>query len=762
MLPLIYFGNMVFLLAEGTNIHCSSEKLCNCSLQNTVIIAHCNGLNLTTSPNFTEDVLGIDLGLNRIDGIPQNLPSGLILLNLTGNPYLRKIESDDLRRYNNLQHFDASHCRLRNIKKLAFRNNTNLQYLDISNNPELTLDVLKNVTRDLKYSNITTLRLDKLQCTYGISTVFRTDYIKHLSNSHLKVLSVASNRISYFEHDVFVKLPNTLEELNVGDNSLGFGSYLLFLSNLKGLKILNATFQNSFHLTRRISCVCNDSWNSNFLQASTPCAGGINYQNEMKFKPCTNGNSNHSKMNTNIHISTFVSASLTIYGPPNLERFYFHDNMYKLEVRNYQFNLTYRKLTHLFLQNNILYKLSGPLRGLQSVQYLDLSNNLCAYISVSFFDEFDGVIQLNLSRNMLSTCIENDTQGQIFQRLIKLKILDISYNRVRKFPRLIFQYLDNLSELYVKFNSLETFNVLISHMQKLSFLDLSNNQITTLDATFRTSLQSIILKTKFTQINLYKNTLKCSCEEYDFMQWLKKYKDHILKLSKYECISPNSSSLSFKNLDHIISSMEMFCATYFNLIVVLTIILFVIMTIIVGAISNRYRWRLRYLYFLAKRRYTEVQHLQQANTDSYRYDAFVSYAEEDKDFILRKLNFLEKDNNLKLCVHCRDFIPGTDIADNIANAIHNSRRTLCVLTSFFLDSYWCMYELNMARMESIYSRKEQNILCIVILDKTVFQKVPLKIVDLLESQSYLEYPDNGNEDLSFWNKLSLTLQSPVS
>lgn len=92
MLLLIYFGNMVFLLAGGTNIHCSSEKLCNCSLQNTVIIADCSGLNLTKSPNFTVDVLGIDLGLNHIDGIPPNLPSGLILLNLTGNPYLRKIE----------------------------------------------------------------------------------------------------------------------------------------------------------------------------------------------------------------------------------------------------------------------------------------------------------------------------------------------------------------------------------------------------------------------------------------------------------------------------------------------------------------------------------------------------------------------------------------------------------------------------------------------------------------------------------------------
>lgn len=762
MLLLIYFGNMAFLLAGGSNIHCSSEKLCNCSRQNTVIIADCSGLNLTKSPNFTVDVLGIDLGLNYIDGIPPNLPSGLILLNLTGNPYLRKIESNALIRYKRLQHFDASHCSLRCIESGAFRNKTKLEYLDISNNPELTLDVLNNVTFDLKDSNITTLRLDKLQCTYGISTVFRTDYIKHISNSHLKVLSVASNRISYFDHDVFVKLPNTLEELNVGDNSLGFGSYLFFLGNLKGLKILNATFQNSFHLTRRVGCFCNDSWNSNFPQASTPCAGGISYQNEMNFTPRSNRNSNHSKMNANIHIPKYYTASLTIYGPPNLERFYFHDNMYKLEVRDYQFNLTNRKLTHLFLQNNILFKLSGPIRGLRSVQYVDLSNNLCAYISFSFFDEFDGLIHLNLSRNMLSTCIENDTQGQIFQRLINLKVLDISYNRVRKFPRLIFQYLNNLSKLYVMFNSLETFNILISHMQKLSFVDLSNNQITTLDATFCSSLQTIILKNKFIQINLYKNPLKCSCEEYKFMQWVNKYRDHFLQLSKYECVSPNSSSLSFQNLDHIITSMEMFCATYFNLIVVLTIILFVIVTIIIGAILNRYRWRLRYLYFLAKRRYTEVQHLQQENTDLYRYDAFVSYAEEDKDFILQKLDFLEKENNLKLCVHCRDFIPGTDIADNIANAIHNSRRTLCVLTSYFLDSYWCMYELNMARMESIYSRKEQNILCIVILDKTVFQRIPLKVVDLLERQSYLEYPKNENEDLSFWNKLSLTMQSPVS
>lgn len=53
---------------------------------------------------------------------------------------------------------------------------------------------------------------------------------------------VVLNRIFYFEYDVFVKLLKILEELNIGDNSLGFGSYLLFLSNFKGLKILNVIF----------------------------------------------------------------------------------------------------------------------------------------------------------------------------------------------------------------------------------------------------------------------------------------------------------------------------------------------------------------------------------------------------------------------------------------------------------------------------------------------------------------------------------------
>uniref|UniRef100_K1QC90 Toll-like receptor 13 n=1 Tax=Magallana gigas TaxID=29159 RepID=K1QC90_MAGGI len=64
-----------------------------------------------------------------------------------------------------------------------------------------------------------------------------------------------------------------------------------------------------------------------------------------------------------------------------------------------------------------------------------------------------------------------------------------------------------------------------------------------------------------------------------------------------------------------------------------------------------------------------------------------------------------ENKGFKVRIHDRDFIPGVDIAENITIAIHNSRRIILIMTSDFLKSQWCMFELNMARMESLYSRE---------------------------------------------------------
>jgi len=104
-------------------------------------------------------------------------------------------------------------------------------------------------------------------------------------------------------------------------------------------------------------------------------------------------------------------------------------------------------------------------------------------------------------------------------------------------------------------------------------------------------------------------------------------------------------------------------------------------------------------------------------------------------------------------------LAGKTIADNITNAVHNSRKTVTILTTSFLKSHWCMYEFNMARMESIYQRSGENVLFMVMLEKIPHRKLPLHLMDLIDSQSYLEYTENNDGNIVFWNKLKMAINT---
>ncbi|XP_061165586.1 toll-like receptor 4 [Saccostrea echinata] len=173
----------------------------------------------------------------------------------------------------------------------------------------------------------------------------------------------------------------------------------------------------------------------------------------------------------------------------------------------------------------------------------------------------------------------------------------------------------------------------------------------------------------------------------------------------------------------------------------MTSLIIIALTTTVSRIVFRYRWKLRYMYYVAKEKYHGHGVEEDGNNQRfYRFDAFISYADQDGKFVVKLVNKIENEYNLRLCIHHRDFIPGTGIMDNITNAIHCSRRTICIMTSHFLDSYWCMFELNMARMEAIYSRNGGNVLFLIILEKKAMKNILLYLMDLINSHSYLEYP----------------------
>ncbi|XP_046551614.1 toll-like receptor 4 [Haliotis rubra] len=180
----------------------------------------------------------------------------------------------------------------------------------------------------------------------------------------------------------------------------------------------------------------------------------------------------------------------------------------------------------------------------------------------------------------------------------------------------------------------------------------------------------------------------------------------------------------------------------------------------ITGIGYRFRWKLRYLYYLVRikhRGYLAAEE-EEDGGPQFEFDAFISYADEDRGFVVEDMRrILEGQHELRLCIHHRDFLVGEAIAANILHAIRSSRRTVIILSRNFLKSYWCKYEVEMAKMESIYTGR--NTLLVVILEKIPVKNLPPNIVELMRQDSYLEYTDDREGQEVFWESLQRAVQT---
>lgn len=57
----------------------------------------------------------------------------------------------------------------------------------------------------------------------------------------------------------------------------------------------------------------------------------------------------------------------------------------------------------------------------------------------------------------------------------------------------------------------------------------------------------------------------------------------------------------------------------------------------------------------------------------------------------------------------------------------------------FLRSAWCMYELNISRVEGMWSRGGDNMIIIFQVDDMPIEEMPTQVIELLKNETYLEY-----------------------
>uniref|UniRef100_K1QI23 Toll-like receptor 2 type-2 n=1 Tax=Magallana gigas TaxID=29159 RepID=K1QI23_MAGGI len=140
------------------------------------------------------------------------------------------------------------------------------------------------------------------------------------------------------------------------------------------------------------------------------------------------------------------------------------------------------------------------------------------------------------------------------------------------------------------------------------------------------------------------------------------------------------------------------------------------------------------------------------NTD-FKYDVFVSYAERNRSFATKDVvTRLEEEAGFKVCLHDRDFVPGTDISDNIIGAIRHSRKIIFIVSSHFIKSDWCMYEFHMARYEETVVRK-RNCTIFIFLGDIPLADLPYKIAQVRDQTVFADFPRDAEEESKFWNVL---------
>ena len=339
--------------------------------------------------------------------------------------------------------------------------------------------------------------------------------------------------------------------------------------------------------------------------------------------------------------------------------------------------------------------------------------------------------------------------------------LSLAKNRITKIPETYFDNMTSLKTLDLSNNELEQIRFNLKDLRSLEYLNLKGNYIKTLSLDQMKSLDS--LRSAHLAIDLSKNDLICSCSTLDFLKWITYHNSVATKitfknLDQDRCVLSNSTKRNLSDLQNIINGLDKQCASYTGVIVGCVIAISVLLIVCITGILYRYRWQIRYFYYMAKRGYRGREHENRNFRDIFQYDAFVSYDDDDRHFALQALRHeLEEKKHLRLCFHQRDFIPGFEISENIANAIRSSRKTVCVISNSYLSSHWCMYEFNMALMERIHARDGEDMLVLALMPTIKAHNVPNNMLEFIRRNTYIEIPENKTQQTSVLARLAETV-----
>ncbi|NWY23076.1 TLR21 protein, partial [Aphelocoma coerulescens] len=408
-------------------------------------------------------------------------------------------------------------------------------------------------------------------------------------------------------------------------------------------------------------------------------------------------------------------------------------------------------------------------RSFSSLLYLDFHDNLLAinrlYETICE-GSWPSLQTLNLSQNSLKFL---EKTAECTSRLPKLTNLDISQNNFGEIPDRCewpkaLKYLNlsstqipkvtaciprTLEVLDVSANNLKEFALQLPLLKELY---LTKNQLMALPGA--TPIPNLVaLSVRSNKLNSFSkeefesfkrmelldasgNNFICSCEFLSFVHHEARIAQVLVGWpDEYVCDSPLAVRGAQVGAVHL-SLME----CHRSLVVSLICVLVFLVILLLVAVGYKYHvvWymRMTWAWLQAKRK------PKRAPPKDVCYDAFVSYSENDSDWVENTMvqELEQACPPFRLCLHKRDFVPGKWIVDNIIDSIEKSRKTLFVLSEHFVQSEWCKYELDFSHFRLFDENNDAAIL--ILLEPIQSKAIPkrfCKLRKIMNTKTYLEW-----------------------
>ena len=494
-------------------------------------------------------------------------------------------------RHSSLEVLNFTNVNVTQINGQIFSILPHLKVLDLTNNP-LLKSATENITYYLKNTSIAELYLTHTCLGVTAST---DKVIDNLRDTKIKVLTFDSNQISKMGV-LFGKLPY-LEMFTIANNGFqGFFHFFGDVNKAKNLRKLDVDIQTTY-----IQTYANCHQPSKSIQTNEPLISD-NQRKNLPKRPCQ-----------------FRDVCMIDF-PPKLEWMSLSSVSFKIDVfPQVKFNNN-GTLKYFDISNNMFDILQEPFlcnpSVVSTIEYFDVSSCGIKCVNRTMFNfclwSFKYV---NISHNKLGllqgNCNVNPSARDltdVIKPLTTLISLDMSSNYINQFYNDSFEMQKDLRELRVSNNKLKYWEPSMDHLIHLELLDLSFNLLTTLSEITRLTLSQLESHPKHRTkehifINLEGNPLACTCENIQFLKWIKA--THVVKLhfEKYRCVHYHGKEVNFTDrIEEIISDLESECSsnTWLILITVLLSVYFVMITI--GTVCFRLRHYIRYLVFRVRMR----------------------------------------------------------------------------------------------------------------------------------------------------------------